>query len=64
MNIVDKGYKAFWRGNLINPYNIGTYRNKEWERGFNKAYFEKDRPIVSDLEFDNLKKELLDLVKK
>ena len=25
---------------------------------FNKAYFEKDRPIVSDLEFDNLKKEL------
>ena len=31
---------------------------------FNKAYFEKDRPIVSDLEFDNLKKELLDLVKK
>ena len=45
MNIVDKGYKAFWRGNLINPYNIGTYRNKEWERGFNKAYFEQLKKV-------------------
>jgi len=41
MNIVEKGYRAFWKGNLINPYNTGTYRNKEWERGFNKAYFEQ-----------------------
>ena len=31
---------------------------------FNKAYFEKDSPIVSDLEFDNLKKELIDLSKQ
>ena len=41
MNIVEKGSRAFWKGNLINPYNTGTYRNKEWERGFNKAYFEQ-----------------------
>ncbi len=31
---------------------------------FNKAYFEKDRPIVSDSEFDELKKELLNLTKE
>ena len=31
---------------------------------FNKAYFEKDRPIVTDDKFDELKKELLDMVKK
>ena len=31
---------------------------------FNKAYFDKDHPIATDLEFDQLKKELLDLVKK
>ena len=31
---------------------------------FNKAYFEKDNPIVSDAEFDNLKKDLLNMVKK
>ena len=31
---------------------------------FNKAYFDKDKPIVSDSEFDELKKELLALVKK
>ena len=31
---------------------------------FNKAYFEKDNPIISDFEFDELKKELFQLVKK
>ena len=31
---------------------------------FNKAYFEKDSPIVTDEKFDELKKELLDIVKK
>ena len=30
----------------------------------NKAYFEKDRPKVSDLDFDNLKNELVKLSKK
>ena len=45
MNIVDKGYKAFWKGNLVNPYNTGTYRNKERERGFNKAYFEQLKKV-------------------
>ena len=45
MNIVDKGYKAFWKGNLTNPYNMNTYRNKEWERGFNKAYFEQLKKV-------------------
>ena len=50
MNIVDKGYKAFWKGNLVNPYNTGTYRNKEWERGFNKAYLQKLKKEKSSLE--------------
>ncbi len=31
---------------------------------FNKAYFEKDSPIVTDEKFDELKKDLLDMVKK
>ncbi len=31
---------------------------------FNKAYFEKDKPKVSDADFDNLKNELLKLSKK
>ncbi len=30
---------------------------------FNKAYFERDKPKISDSEFDNLKKELLNLAK-
>ena len=31
---------------------------------FNKAYFEKDDPIATDAEFDELKKELLNMVDK
>ncbi len=31
---------------------------------YNKAYFQKDDPIVSDFQFDKLKKELLGLAKK
>ena len=31
---------------------------------FNRAYFEKDSPIVTDAKFDSLKQELLKLVKK
>ena len=31
---------------------------------YNKAYFEKDSPTVSDGEYDNIKKEILDLEKK
>ncbi len=31
---------------------------------YNKAYFEKDNPVVSDLHFDKLKKELISLLKQ
>ena len=36
----DKGYRAFKRGRIINPYKQGSSFYKEWERGFNTAYFE------------------------
>lgn len=35
-----EGRKAFFVGNLGNPYNPDTYRHREFERGFNSAYFE------------------------
>ena len=31
---------------------------------FNKAYFQRDNPIVSDFEFDQLKSQLLEMSKK
>jgi len=44
---------------------IKLYKEKIQELlKFNKAYFEKDNPIVSDFEFDELKKKLFRLVKK
>jgi len=36
---VEKGNNAFYRGKISNPYKINTAFYKEWERGFNKAYF-------------------------
>ena len=36
----DIGYRAFKRGRIINPYKVGSSFYKEWDRGFNKAYFE------------------------
>jgi hypothetical protein len=36
----DIGYRAFKRGRIINPYKKDSSFYKEWERGFNKAYFE------------------------
>ena len=36
----ERGYNAFRVGRIANPYKIDTYFYKEWERGFNKAYFE------------------------
>jgi len=41
-----KGYDAFAYGKLRNPYSSDTMQHREWERGFNKAYYENlDRGI-------------------
>ena len=37
---VEKGFRAFHSGKIINPYMADTAFYKEWERGFNMAYFE------------------------
>lgn len=36
----DTGFKDFKQGNLVNPYeDKSSWAAKEWERGFNYAYF-------------------------
>ena len=39
----EEGQRAFYLGKLKNPYNINNIRNKEWERGFNFAYFNNQK---------------------
>ena len=40
------GYSAFKTGHrLSSPFNIHTMQHREWERGFNKAYFDQLRRI-------------------
>lgn len=35
-----QGQKDFKRGKITSPYRLGSDRDKEWQRGFNDAYFE------------------------
>lgn len=34
-----EGYQAFRQGDLNNPYNHEPARGKEWQYGFDRAYF-------------------------
>ena len=40
-----KGFDAFTNPRYTNPYKASVYSHKEWERGFNKAYFENLRKL-------------------
>lgn len=39
MNAFEQGYQDFLKGKLDNPYNPNTTKGKDWQFGFNKAYF-------------------------
>jgi|TARA_R110000782_G_C14774817_1_gene409421 hypothetical protein len=36
----DQGYHAFYKGWLANHYNPNSMAGKEWQKGFDYAYFE------------------------
>lgn len=35
-----EGYRAFFKGWLTNKYHPENVRGKEWQRGFDRGYFE------------------------
>lgn len=39
MKAFNEGQSAFLTGQVGNPYPLNTNKYREWERGFNKAYF-------------------------
>jgi hypothetical protein len=39
MKPYDEGQRAFKRGVLVNPYNPDTSRYRDWQFGFDRAYF-------------------------
>ena len=43
-DIVDQGREGF-RKNRKNPFHLSSDRFREWERGYNKAYFETLRKV-------------------
>lgn len=39
MTPIEKGMKAFFDGNFGNPYKPNTQNHRDFELGFNQAYF-------------------------
>ena len=42
----NQGYKGFLIGNLKNPYVCNTKEHRDWEFGFNKAYFKNKEQVL------------------
>ena len=40
-----RGTDDFYRGKIKNPFHKDTMQYREWERGFNKAYFDNLRKV-------------------
>lgn len=40
MKPFDEGQRAFKKGQLTNPYNPDTSRHRDWQWGFDRAYFD------------------------
>ena len=40
MSQVKEGMKAFRKANVFNPHPINSQAHREWEFGYNKAYFQ------------------------
>ena len=41
----NKGYNSFKRGYLKSPFHPNTMQHREWQRGFNSAFFENIKRI-------------------
>jgi hypothetical protein len=44
----EEGYYAFSRGWLVCKYNPETLKGKEWQRGFDCAYFDNLKKVQSN----------------
>jgi len=42
-----RGSSDFKEGNLENPFHKDTMQYREWERGFNKAFFDKLKKVIN-----------------
>ncbi len=42
------GYSGFKRGRISNPFSEDTMQYREWNRGFNKAFYDNLSRITKD----------------
>ena len=41
--VYSEGYESFYEGKLDCPFEENSRQSKEWQRGFNDAYFEQQK---------------------
>ena len=46
MSVFKQGSKDFWRGQIVNPYPMDSPKGKNWEMGFNQAYFSNREKVI------------------
>lgn len=39
MRPFERGKRAFWKGDISNPYPDDSIEHREWQYGFDRAYF-------------------------
>jgi vacuolar-type H+-ATPase subunit C/Vma6 len=47
MKAYDQGYRDFKKGQIENPYKANTNRHRDWQFGFDRAYFENLKRVKS-----------------
>ena len=52
-----QGYYAFKRGGQINPFHTDTMQFREWNRGYDKAYYENLTKVKKDEQLREGRKE-------
>lgn len=48
MTAFEQGYQDFDKGKTTNPYPKNTSKYRDWESGFNKAYFRNLEKLRED----------------
>lgn len=47
MRPFERGKRAFWKGDISNPYPDDSIEHREWQYGFDRQYFQNLERIKS-----------------
>ena len=57
MRPFERGKRAFWKGDISNPYPDDSIEHREWQYGFDRQYFQNLERIKSGRGSEEVHKE-------